>query len=67
MWLGVKAMKSKAKPQSTCRGILRGDEGATAVEYALMIALVAAVLVVTVHALGRKVRTEFRDVTSALR
>ncbi|MDQ1652697.1 MAG: Flp/Fap pilin component [Cryptosporangiaceae bacterium] len=42
------------------------DEGATAVEYGLMIALVAAVIVVAVTALGGTLTGIFNSVTAKL-
>ena len=44
----------------------RDDRGATAVEYALMVALIAAVIVVSVTALGTKLKTLFSDITSSI-
>lgn len=38
------------------------EGGATAVEYGLMVAAIAAVIVVAVFALGRSVNTKFTDV-----
>ena len=42
------------------------DEGATAVEYGLMVALIAAVIVVVVTALGVKLNGIFQTVTTAI-
>ena len=46
----------------------RGDRerGATAVEYALMVALIAAVIVAIVLVLGRQVSTAFQSVSQAI-
>jgi pilus assembly protein Flp/PilA len=44
----------------------RDDRGATAVEYGLMVALIAAVIVVAVTALGAKLNTIFTGVTTAI-
>ena len=44
----------------------RSEEGATAVEYGLLVALIAAVIVVTVVSLGTKVKTGFTTVDSNL-
>lgn len=42
---------------------LRGDDrGATAVEYGLIVALIAAVIVVVVGVLGKQVSTAFQTV-----
>jgi pilus assembly protein Flp/PilA len=44
----------------------RDDEGATAVEYGLMVALIAAAIIVTVGLLGTKLNALFNDVVAAL-
>ena len=45
---------------------LRDDRGATAVEYGLMVALIAAVIVAIVGVLGLQVRAAFTTVSTAL-
>ena len=42
------------------------EKGATAVEYGIMVALIAAVIIVAVTALGVKLNTLFQGVTSKL-
>lgn len=42
------------------------DEGATAVEYGLLVALIAAIIVGTVAALGTKVNAAFDTVENAM-
>ena len=44
----------------------RREQGATAVEYGLMVALIAAVIVVTVTALGVQLDTIFDTVLTAI-
>lgn len=44
----------------------KDEEGATAVEYGLMVALIAAVIVVAVTAVGGRVNTAFETVDTAL-
>jgi pilus assembly protein Flp/PilA len=44
----------------------RDDRGATAVEYGLMVALIAAVIVVAVTALGDKVKTIFNSISTSV-
>jgi pilus assembly protein Flp/PilA len=44
----------------------KNEEGATAVEYGIMVAAIAAVIVVTVVALGAKVEAAFTTVLNAL-
>lgn len=45
---------------------LRTDEGATAVEYALMVALIAVAIITTVIALGGKLNGVFNEVANAI-
>jgi pilus assembly protein Flp/PilA len=42
------------------------DEGASAVEYGLLVAAIAAVIVVVVFALGSVVKNKFNDTCSSL-
>jgi len=42
------------------------DEGATAVEYGLLVALIAAVIVGAVAAVGTEVNAAFKKVTDAM-
>jgi pilus assembly protein Flp/PilA len=44
----------------------REEGGATAVEYALMVALIAAVIIVAVQALGNNAKDKFSQVGSAV-
>jgi pilus assembly protein Flp/PilA len=44
----------------------RDEEGATAVEYGLLVALIAAVIVGTVLTLGGQINTAFQTVVKAL-
>lgn len=50
----------------TLKALLRDEEGATMVEYALMVALVAAVAVAAVTALGKNVSTVFNSVAGTI-
>ena len=45
---------------------LRGEEGATALEYGLMAAAIAAAIVTVVFSLGTKVKTAFTTVDNAM-
>jgi pilus assembly protein Flp/PilA len=45
---------------------LRDEEGATAVEYGLMVALIAGVIVAAVTLLGGNVNTTFNTVAGAI-
>lgn len=51
---------------STFSALLRDDEGATMVEYGIMVALIAAVAILVVKAIGTKVSTAFQSVNSGL-
>ena len=42
------------------------EKGATAVEYGIMVALIAAVIVIAVTALGQKLLLVFNGVTAAM-
>ena len=44
----------------------RDERGATAVEYGLMVALIAAVIVTTVGPLGTAINGKFNDVLTAI-
>jgi pilus assembly protein Flp/PilA len=44
----------------------RDERGATAVEYALMVALIAAVIVIAVTALGAKLKTLFSGIATSI-
>jgi pilus assembly protein Flp/PilA len=48
------------------RPLYRDDCGATAVEYGLMVALIAAVIVVAVTALGDKLKTVFNSISTSV-
>jgi len=48
-------------------GFFRDEEGATAVEYGIMVAAIAAVIVAIVLTLGGQVSTAFQTVVTALR
>lgn len=44
----------------------KDEEGATAVEYGLLVALIAAVIVTTVGLLGTQINTAFNTILTAL-
>ena len=46
--------------------ILKREEGATAVEYGIMVALIAAAVVVTVSLIGGQLNTVFTGVVTSL-
>ncbi len=45
---------------------LRSEEGATAVEYGLMVALIAVVIIVAVSLLGTNLKTLFTSVSGSV-
>ena len=45
---------------------VRDDEGATMVEYGIMVALIAAVCIATVTTLGTDIKQAFTDITTVL-
>lgn len=45
---------------------LKDEKGATAVEYGIMVALIAAVIIAVVGAVGLKVNTAFQNVNGAM-
>ncbi len=47
-------------------GFFKDEEGATAVEYGLMVALIAAVIVGTITTLGTTLNTKFIEVLDAI-
>jgi pilus assembly protein Flp/PilA len=51
---------------ATVKQLLRDDQGATAVEYGMIVAGIAAVIVTIVFALGVKLNTPFTTVSDKL-
>ena len=51
---------------TTKRALSRDDRGATAVEYGLMVALIAAVIIIAVTAIGTNLSTLFSSVAGVL-
>ena len=60
---GMHMLKALTKLQTR---IATRDKGATAVEYGLLVALIAAVIVAIVLVLGRQVSTAFNSVSTAI-
>lgn len=46
--------------------LVRDEEAASAVEYGLLVALIAAVIILAVQGLGRTLNTTFTDVNSVI-
>ncbi len=57
--------KALVKLQSTITS-MRSEKGATAVEYGLMVALIAVVIIVAVVALGQNLSTVFSNVANKI-
>lgn len=51
---------------SNIKGFMRDEEGATATEYAVMLALIIGVAIATIVILGQKVDKAFKDVSDKL-
>jgi pilus assembly protein Flp/PilA len=48
------------------KGFMRDEEGATAVEYGVMVALIIAICVVIITVLGQQIRNAFSAVNNAV-
>ena len=59
-------MLSRLVKLQTKVAALRDDRGATAVEYGLMVALIAIVIIVAVSLLGKNLSTLFNSVATSL-
>jgi pilus assembly protein Flp/PilA len=46
--------------------LLKDEQGATAVEYGLIVAAIAGLIIVVVFVLGNKVKNSFNNVASAM-
>ena len=51
---------------SFVRKLLRGQKGATAIEYGLIAALIAVAAIVAMQGLGTSLKTTFNNVSSAM-
>jgi len=51
---------------TTFKNVIRDDDGATMVEYGIMIALIAAICIVVVTTLGQSVSNAFSTVNTSL-
>jgi pilus assembly protein Flp/PilA len=54
------------KLMTAARKFVAAEEGATMVEYGLMVALIAAFLIGTVKLLGSAISSQFTNVTNAI-
>jgi pilus assembly protein Flp/PilA len=51
---------------AAARTFVAGEEGATMVEYGLMVALIAAVCIAVVTTLGTNIQAKFQSVSNAI-
>ena len=63
---GLARVKGGTHMITRIRTALRHDEGASAVEYALLVGAIAAVIVAVVFLLGRKVSSTFQQTCSGI-
>ncbi|MFE6964546.1 Flp family type IVb pilin [Agromyces sp. NPDC057679] len=59
-------LKAYAALQARINSLRSDDEGATAVEYGLIVAAIAAVIVVIVFTLGGQIQAAFQTVSTAI-
>jgi len=59
-------MSRLVKFQLKAIDVLRGERGATAVEYGLMVALIAIVIIAAVTLLGQNLSTMFHSVATSV-
>jgi pilus assembly protein Flp/PilA len=59
-------LKLAVYTQNLIGAVLRRDRGATAVEYGLMVALIAAVIVTAVTLIGTNLNTTFNNVATKI-
>jgi pilus assembly protein Flp/PilA len=59
-------MNTLKQDNRTIQGFLRDERGATAIEYALIAAGIAAVIITAVNSLGDSVRTMYATISAAL-
>lgn len=48
------------------RGFIKSEDGPTAVEYAIMVALIAVVIIGTVQTLGTSINSKFTEVNTGI-
>lgn len=54
------------KLMKQAKAFMRDEEGATAVEYGVLVALIIAVLVTVITSIGTTLNTKFNDVNTAI-
>lgn len=63
---GVAVLQLMAEVQNWLSGLRRDERGATAVEYGLLVALIAAVIIGVVTILGGQIKDAFQSVVDGL-
>jgi len=64
--MSIKAKNERRRNMKRLIGFFRDEEGATAVEYGLMVAAIAAVIVVVVFSIGTEINDAFQTVLTEL-
>lgn len=59
--------QAMAQLRPIIRKAIKNERGATAVEYGIMVSLIAAVIIVTVSQIGTKIETAFTTVLTNLK
>ncbi|KGN32352.1 hypothetical protein N802_18480 [Knoellia sinensis KCTC 19936] len=60
-------IKAHIRATDKLRSLMTNEKGATAVEYGLLVALIAAVIVATVVLLGGKINGAFKTIEQAIK
>jgi len=64
--MSIKAKNERRRNMKRLIGFFRDEEGATAVEYGLMVAAIAAVIVLVVFSIGTEINDAFQTVLTEL-
>ena len=64
--LGVKLLDLKRRVVQAAKKVVSKEEGASAVEYGLLVTFIAAIIIVAVQTMGKKVSTGFDTVATTL-
>jgi pilus assembly protein Flp/PilA len=64
--MGLVRLKQGANNMNILKTFLREENGATAIEYGLIAALISIVLVITLGLVGTNLDTVFTDISTAL-
>jgi len=59
-------LRRKSKMMETLRGLVRDDDGATMVEYGLLVALIAVAAITAIKLVGTNLSTLFNNVAEDL-